>query len=269
MYRQPPQLRDAVVIAISQSGQSPDIVNVVDEGRRQGCLTVAITNAPKSPLARAADMVLDIRAGEEKAVAATKTYTAQLMSIAMLSAAMNSDAVRWRELQQIPQWAESALELDEQIEQIAQRYRYMQQCVVLGRGYNYATAFEWSLKLKELAYLIAEPHSSADFQHGPIAVIERGFPVLAIAPSGAVFDDMLQLLKNLRERQQAEILALSDQESVLGQAQIPIRLPTGVPEWLSPFICIIPAQIFAYHLTRVKGYDTDSPRGLRKVTETL
>jgi len=170
------------VVGISQSGQSPDIVSVLEEGHRQGCLTLAITNAPDSPLAKAADFVLDILSGPELATAATKTYTGELMVLAMLSAALNCEEDCWQQLAQVPQWAAQALTLDTAVGQAAQRYRYMQQCVVIGRGYNYASAFEWALKLKELTYTIAEPYSSADFLHGPIAMVGGGFPVLAVAP---------------------------------------------------------------------------------------
>jgi glucosamine--fructose-6-phosphate aminotransferase (isomerizing) len=144
----------------------------------------------------------------------------------------------------------------------------MERCVVLGRGYNYATAFEWSLKLKELCYVVAEPYSSADFLHGPIAIVESGFPVLSIAPSGMVYPNFLALLKQLREVQSAELVVISDQAEALALAQSPMPLPAGIPEWLSPLVAIIPGQLFAYALTRVKGYSTETPRRLHKVTET-
>jgi len=161
-----------------------------------------------------------------------------------------------------------ALLLDESIERVAERYCYMERCVVLGRGYNYATAFEWSLKLKELAYVVAEPYSSADFQHGPIAIVGRGFPVLAVAPGGAVYADMLSLLRRLDNEHQAELLVISDEEEALALARTSLRLPRDIPEWLSPVMSIVPAQLFCYHLTRAKGYDTEAPRGLSKVTLT-
>lgn len=267
-YKAPPRLNQALVIGVSQSGQSPDIVSVLEEGRKQNCLTIAITNIPDSPLARAADFVLDIQAGPEKAVAATKTYTAELMSVAMLSAALNDSEERWNELASVAGWAEQALALDQHIARMAQRYRYMSQCVVLGRGFNYATAFEWALKLKELTYLIAEPYSSADFQHGPIAMVEGGFPVLAVAPRGKVYDSMLDMLTRLRKQKDAELVVISDDAEALALAQSPIQLPPQMPEWVTPIVSILPAQLFACHLTEVKGYDTDKPRNITKVTET-
>lgn len=268
LYQQPPNLRGALVVGISQSGQSPDIVNVLAEGKRQGQPTLAITNEPDSPLANTADFVIDIQAGVETAVAATKTYTAELLAIAMLAAAWTGDPKLFDLLARLNSWGTAVLAQDSKIEQLAQRYRYMQQCVVLGRGYNYATAFEWSLKLKELTYVVAEPYSSADFQHGPIAIVERGFPVMAIAPSGAVLADMQELLQKLAQEKQAELLIISNDPATLEMATSPITLPSDLPEWLSPLIGIMSAQLFCYHLTRVKGFNTEAPRGLNKVTRT-
>lgn len=267
-YNQPPKLKNALVVGISQSGQSPDIVSVLDEGRKQGSVTLAITNEPDSPLASAADFVIDIQAGSEKAVAATKTYTTELMTIAMLSVALNGDKTDWKELSQVAKWMKQTLKQNDMIEQAAQRYRYMRQCVVLGRGFNYATAFEWALKLKELTYVEAEPYSSADFQHGPIAMVERGFPVMVVAPQGKVLDSLLEVMIRLRKDFLAELLVISNAKKALSLAQIPFSIPDEVPEWLSPLVSILPAQLLAYHLTRAKGFDTESPRSIHKVTET-
>ena len=267
-YQSPPRLNNALVVGVSQSGQSPDIVSVLQEGRRQNCLTLAITNIPHSPLAQTSDFVLDIQAGEEKAVAATKTYTTELMAIAMISAALSDSKEHWNELESVSRWAEQSLALDEQIAQMTQRYRYMSQCVVLGRGFNYATAFEWALKMKELTYVIAEPYSSADFQHGPIAMVEGGFPVLAVAPNGRVQESMRDMLTRLRKQKHAELVIISDDVQALALAQSPIQLPAQIPEWLTPLVGILPAQLFACHLTQAKGYDTETPRSITKVTET-
>ncbi len=267
-YKQPPRLRDALVVGISQSGQSPDIVSVLAEGKRQGCLTLAITNEPNSPLAQTSDFLINLQAGQELAVAATKTYTSELMSIAMLSLAMSGEAHAFAELEQVPGWVQRMLEQDESIAQMAQRYRYMDRCVVLGRGYNYATAFEWALKLKELTYVEAEPYSSADFKHGPIAMVDRGFPVMAVAPNGDVHESMMSMLRSLRDDYLAELVVISNSEAALSLAQSSISLPPGIPEWLSPLVAIVAGQLFAHHLTAAKGYDTEQPRNIRKVTET-
>ncbi len=273
IYRRPPRLNRTLVVGISQSGQSPDIVSVVEEGRCQGVLTLAITNAPDSPLAEASDYVLDICAGSERAVAATKSYTAQLMAIALLSVALEDQEStgvkdRWATLREVPTWVEAMLALDPDIRWMAERYRYMTQCVVLGRGYNYATAYEWALKLKELTYTVAGPYSSADFQHGPIAMVAQGFPVFAVAPDGAVFPHILALLKELKEAYEVELLALSNRDEVLEMADTRVKLPASVPEWVTPLVSIVPAQLFGYHLTRAKGLSTESPRRLSKVTKT-
>jgi len=267
-YHQPPRLKDALVVGISQSGQSPDIVSVVEEGRRQGNLTLAITNVPGSPLAQVADYVLDIEAGAEAAVAATKTYTTELMAIAMVSAALKNTPVCWKELERVSGWVNEVLRLEPSVQQAAQRYTYMQQCVVLGRGYNYATAFEWALKLKELTYVEAESFSSADFQHGPMAMVERGFPVMAVVPSGEVYPPMMEVLNHLRRDLLAELVLISNVPEALAGAQVPIAIPVDVPEWLTPIVSIVPAQLFAYHLTLAKGYDTENPRTIHKITET-
>ncbi len=268
IYGEPPKLDGALVMGISQSGQSPDIVDVLEEGKRQGGPTLAITNDPKSPLAQVADYVIDIHAGPEKAVAATKTYTAQLMAVAMLSVALDGDSGRIEALKRVPEMVERVLDAASEIEEMAQRYRYMEQCVVLGRGYNYATAFEWALKLKELTYVVAQPYSSADFRHGPIAIVERGFPVMVVAPRGRVFDDMMRLMRGLVDDRRAELVAVSNDDDALALAKTPLPIPEAMEEWLSPMVAIVPGQVFTMHLTVARGLDTERPRGLHKVTKT-
>jgi glucosamine--fructose-6-phosphate aminotransferase (isomerizing) len=267
IYRTPPQLRDALVLGISQSGQSPDIGAVIEEGRRQGALTVAVTNAPDSPLAHAADHVLPLGAGVERAVAATKTYTAQLAALALLAVQLAGDGERLASLRSMPEAVKKTMALEETISLAAQRYAYATECVVLGRGYNYATAFEIALKLKELSYILVEPYSSADFRHGPVAIVERGFPAVVVAPQGAVYPDTLALAHELAVRE-AELIVISEQDEPLRLARTPLRLPVALPEWLSPFTCVVPGQLLALHTTLAKGYDPDHPRGLKKITET-
>lgn len=267
VYGEPPSLRGGLVVGISQSGQSPDIVAVLAEGRRQGVPTLAITNDTASPLANHADHLIPLLAGEEQAVAATKTYTAQLTALALLSCALGGDAGRLKALRQIPLAVKRVLDGEERIARSVERYRYMKACVVLGRGYNYATAFETALKLKELCYLNAEPYSSADFMHGPVALVGSGFPAMVVAPSGKMFSTMREFSAELMTRG-AELLVVSDQQELLQEAITPLPLPEGVPEWLSPLVAVVPGQLFALHLTLAKGYDTDRPQGLQKVTIT-
>jgi glucosamine--fructose-6-phosphate aminotransferase (isomerizing) len=267
-YDSPPKLKGAFVVGISQSGRSPDIVSVLVEGKRQGCFTLAITNAIDSPLAVAADFVLNIEAGQEEAVAATKTYNAELMAIAMLSAAINQDESRWRELARVPDWVDQVIANDNGFATKIEPYHSISSCVVLGRGFNYATAYEWALKLKELAHVEAQPYSSADFLHGPITMVDGGFPILAVIPSGAVYGSMMEVLTKLRQDWSAELVLISDTEEAAKLAQTWLALPREIPEWLSPLVSIVPAQLFCYHLALARGYDTESSQGIHKVTET-
>jgi glucosamine--fructose-6-phosphate aminotransferase (isomerizing) len=267
LYRQPPCLDGALVLGISQSGQSPDIVSVLEEGRRQGALTVAVTNTPDSPLSTAADHTIRLHVGEERSVAATKTYTASLAALVMLSATLAEDAAMFQALEALPDLVSQTLASIQSTVGAAERYRYMDACVVISRGYNYATAFEVALKLKELAYVLAEPYSSADFRHGPLALVEQGFPVVAIVPEGEMAAEMMGFLRQLGERE-AEIVVISALSEALALAQTPLPVPPGTPEWLSPMVTVVPGQLFALGLTLAKGYDPDHPRGLRKVTLT-
>lgn len=267
VYEQPPQFGNALVLGISQSGKSPDIISVLNEARRQGALTAAITNSAGSALGQAAEFVIDLHAGVERSIAATKTYTGELASIALLSSTLVDDPQRTAALARIPEVVAATLSMEDEIARIAQRYRYMQHCVVIGRGYNYATAFELALKLKELTYTIAEPYSSADFMHGPLALIENGFPVMVIAPSGVMSAEVRAFMQTLKARE-AEIIAISDEAETLALARIPLKLPQSVPEWLSPITAIVPGQLLAMYLAHVRDYEPDHPRGLRKVTET-
>lgn len=266
-YEKPPRLDEALVLGISQSGQSPDIVAVVEEGRRQGALTLAVTNDHHSPLATAAEHTIRLHAGREQSIAATKTYTTSLLALAMLSAALAKDVERFQALKALPDLVSKVVASAPVINKAVERYRYMESCVVIGRGYNYATAFEIALKLKELTYVLADPYSPADFLHGPMALVEQGFPVIAIVPEGRVATEMLDFLRQLRERE-AELVVISALGDALALAQTSLPLPAGIPEWLSPLVAVVPGQIFALGLTLAKGFDPDHPRGLRKITLT-
>lgn len=267
LYRSPPHLQNTLVLAISQSGMSPDIVSVTQDARNQGMLTLAITNTPDSRLAQAAEKIILCRAGQERSVAATKTYTAQLAAIALLSVALAGDRAYLDQLRAIPDAVTSTLALNETIYRGADRYRYMTDCAVISRGYNYATAFEIALKIKELTYSRANPYSSADFMHGPIAVVDPGFPVFIVAPSGRIFPELGRLAEELNRRE-AELIIVSDRDQALDLAQTPLRLPVSVAEWFSPITAVVPGQLFAYHLAQAKRLDPEHPRGLRKITET-
>jgi glucosamine--fructose-6-phosphate aminotransferase (isomerizing) len=267
-YGAHPRLDGALVLGISQSGRSPDIVAVLEEAARQSALTVAITNDPDAPLARAADHVVEIHAGVEEATAATKTYTAELLAVALLSIAL--DAASGDEsaaLEAVPGWMSAALGADDDAKRIATSHAEMTRCVVLGRGYEYATAREWALKLQEMTQVLAVPYSAADFAHGPLALAEAALPVFAVASSGPPLEAQIGMLRDLRERHRAPLLVISDSPDALALDQ-GLEVPVGVADWLAPLVSIVPAQLYAYHLAGAKGLDTERPRTISKVTQT-
>jgi glucosamine--fructose-6-phosphate aminotransferase (isomerizing) len=271
IYGVEPEFRRALVIAISQSGASPDVVGVLAAARRQGAPTVAITNEPASALAGAAEFVIDLQAGSEQAVAATKTYTTSLLAIARLSAALadSTDRASGTEITTVPEHLAAALvaSIEDETREAAAALAAADRCVILGRGFEYATAREWALKLKELARVFADPYSAADFEHGPLALIGPGVPVLAVAPSGLASAGLVELLERLGANG-ADLTVLSDDAATRAIGARSIGLPPGVPDWLRPIVSIVPAQLFAYHLTRARGLDPESPRNLSKVTRT-
>jgi glucosamine--fructose-6-phosphate aminotransferase (isomerizing) len=264
VYDTPPRLDGALVVGVSQSGQSPDIVAVLEEGRAQARPTVAITNEPDSPLADVADVVIDIGAGEELAVAATKTYTAQLAVIALISEAMSGRA---GSLGGLAMMAAAALDGEQHAQHVAGTRSAIEHAAVLGRGVNQATAFEWALKLQELTHIVAQPFSTADFLHGPIAVLEPGYPVLAVAATGPAIDDVINVLRRGKEAG-ARLVAISNDPHVAAMIEDTLTFGEVTEEWLSPIPAIVLGQLFAYHLTLAKGLDPENPRGLRKVTRT-
>jgi len=267
IYGQPPSLDGGLVIGISQSGASPDVVAVLAEARRQGRPTLALTNDPKSPLAQAAEAVMPLEAGEEHAVAATKTYTNSLGAVALLFAEMSRDAVAREELARMPEALAAQIELSLADEVSLEEYRDAVGLTVVGRGVNYGTAFEIALKIRELSGLITEAYSPADLMHGPIAAIQPGWPVIVVAPSGPARPSVEEIIPSLRARG-ARLIAVSDVRAVLRRAQTRLALAPGVPEWLSPLTAVVPGQVFALRLTLLRDLSLDHPRGLRKITLT-
>ncbi len=265
LYHAAPRVAGGVVLGISQSGQSPDVVAVLREGREQGALTVALTNDPASDLAEVADEVIELGAGPERAVPATKTYLAEIALIAMLSSALSDDHESRSELAALPSALQDAFGSEAEAERLAGEWATEERCVVLARGFHYATAREWALKLKEVAYVTAEPYSAADFQHGPMALVESGFTALAVATSGPALGSMAEVLRRLAAAS-ARLLVLSDRGE-LRALDDGLSVPS-LPEWLSPLAAIIPAQLFAYHLAIARGIDSNAPRNLAKVTLT-
>jgi glucosamine--fructose-6-phosphate aminotransferase (isomerizing) len=267
IYGQPPRLDGGVVIGISQSGASPDVVAVLAEAREQGRPTLAITNDVDSPLAHAAEAVLPLEAGREHAVAATKTYVNSLGAVALLFAEAGDDATAREELARMPEALAAQIELSLGDPPPLEEYRDAVGLTVVARGVNYGTGYEIALKIRELSGLITEAYSPADLMHGPIAAIQPEWPVVVVAPSGPARPSVEEIVPPLRARG-ARLLAVSDVRAVLCRAQTKLELAPGVPEWLSPLTAVIPGQVTAMRLASLRGLDLDQPAGLRKVTLT-
>lgn len=266
-YGTPPRLSGALAVGISQSGQSPDIVAVLEAARADGSVTLAITNDAASPLAAVADHVIGLHAGPETSVAATKTYVASLAALALLSAHLGERDDLLRELRRVPETVADALVPARAGAAAVAADRAFASSLVIGRGYNYATAFEIALKIKELTGGGATPYSSADVRHGPIASVGEGSPVLLVAPTDVVLADLRGMVGPLRARG-SRLVAISDDAALLGEADHGLGLPAGVPPWLSPLVAVVPGQLLAAGLARAAGVDVDRPGGLTKVTET-
>jgi glucosamine--fructose-6-phosphate aminotransferase (isomerizing) len=267
IYKSTPSFKDAMVIAISQSGQSPDICCVVQQAKSQQVPTIAITNDKNSPLAQTADHVIQLHAGLERSIAATKTYSASLFALAIFSSKLNGKQ-EWRNsLFTIPALCQIAINSSiPQIEEIL-AFKDMQHCSVIGRGYNYSTAFEIALKIKELTGIIAEPYSSADFRHGPIATAHAGSPIIVIAVKGKMEKDILQLIEEVEHRN-APVIAITNLDSIRDRSTLSFNLPANIPEPLSPLVAILPGQLTGLRLAREKGLDPDHPFDLSKITMT-
>lgn len=265
LYKAKPNLKRALVVGVSQSGEGVDINNVLETAKESGAYTLGITNEADSSMAKIADETLLIHAGREKSVAATKTYTGQMLHFYLLAAQLADEKIAF---EKIPHFAAQVLQLKSKVEELVERYVFMENCVVVGRGMNYGNSYELALKLMETCYVVAERFSSADFFHGPLAIVERRFPVLMFAPTGVTRQSNLDLLKRLQELH-ADSLAITNDEEIAKLSSRTIEMPKDVDEFLSPIPFIIPAQLFAALLSKAKGIDADAPRSLSKVTKTL
>jgi glutamine---fructose-6-phosphate transaminase (isomerizing) len=264
LYESEMKLDNVLVIGISQSGESKDVLETVRRSGELGASTLSVTNDEGSSMAQAADHHLFLRAGTEESVAATKTYTAELLVLYLLVRALDGGEEPGAEVGRLPAAAGEVLEATWGG---TERYRYANHLVVTSRGYNFATAKEAALKLMETTYVVAEAFSAADLRHGPIAMIGQDFPVIAIVPPGKVRGGMVSVVKSLWSRG-AEVAVISDDETLSGRAGVGFVVPASCPEELSPVLYAIPPQILAHDLARLKRLDPDAPRGLSKVTET-
>jgi glutamine---fructose-6-phosphate transaminase (isomerizing) len=267
LYQAKLDLKHALVMGVSQSGEGEDINRVLENARASGALTIGITNEPDSSMVKLVDETLLMHGGRERSVAATKTFTGQMLLFYMLAAALAKDG-RAIEYQAIPDFAARALEQRPAIVELVQRYVFMENCVVVGRGLAYANAYELALKLMETCYVVAERFSSADFLHGPVAMIERHFPVILFAPPGVMLKDTKDLIQRLHELR-ADTLAITGDLEAATMCSRSIIMPREIDEFLAPIPYIIPAQLFAALLAEAKGLDPDAPRSLSKVTRTL
>ena len=267
---------NALVVGISQSGESTDTNIFLDAARRQGALTIGITNRAGSAITRVVDEVFQVRAGREKSVAATKTYTAQLLMLYLLAYALGAP-IAPSYVRRLAGITDRVLKLKDEVETLSDRYRFMSDAVVVGRGFNYANAFEFSLKLMETCYVVAERFSGADFLHGPIALVERAFPVFLFAPPGPTHPGTVEMCEKLR-RLEAETIVISSSSDaqVRAAATREITIPGKIPappncpeDVLTPIPYIVPAQLFAAFLAQQKGLDPDRPRTLSKITKTI
>jgi glutamine---fructose-6-phosphate transaminase (isomerizing) len=260
-------LSGCLVLGISQSGQAADVVQTLSAARASGAVTACITNRDGSPLTTVSDHVLLCNAGEEKAVAATKTYTTSLALVALIAGLWANHTSLLNALRTVPDLVRSTVGLDEEIAAKVERYRYMEECAVLARGLNQATAMEAALKMTETSYLIAKAYSMADFLHGPIAIVSEGFPCFLFAPDGRTYPAMIDLALKLKDRD-AELIIAAHSSEILELATTPIALPAVSDELVSPLLCIVPGQLWACHLSHARGHNPDKPRGLSKVTIT-
>lgn len=258
----------SLVIAVSQSGRSPDVTGVLEAAREQDRPTVAITNDPASPLAAVAEHVLDLGAGEERAVAATKTYTSSLVAVALLAIALSDRDQAPRRLNDLRALPEAvATVLSETSVEPADALVDVGHLVVTGRGLNYATAFEAALKIRELTGTVAEAYSPPDLMHGPIAAIDSGAAALLIAPTEPSLEGQRALAELLRRRG-ALIAAISADPALLDAADLAFPLAQEPAPWLTPVTSVLPAQLIAARIASARGLDLDRPMGLSKVTET-
>lgn len=259
------RLDRALVVGVSQSGEGTDINFVLESAKASGALTVGITNEPGSSMSKIADETLLIHAGRERSVAATKTYTGQMLFFYMLAAAIGD---RRLDFHRIPEFAEQALKLAPEVKDAVQRYAFMENCVVVGRGLNYGNSYELALKLMETCYVVAERFSSADFFHGPLAIVERRFPVILFGPTGMTQKSSVELLDRLHELH-ADSFSITNDTEIAKRSTRSLMMPGEIDEILSPIPFIIPAQLFAAYLAEEKGLNPDAPRSLAKVTQTV
>jgi glutamine---fructose-6-phosphate transaminase (isomerizing) len=265
-YGGAPNLEGQCVIGISQSGSAPDVLAVIEAASRQGLVTIAVTNEPGSRLAQAAELHLPLGAGPELSVPASKTYTASLLALALVSQALDPDPSFEAALGQVPPALAAALEQDDELDRLVPAL-LGPRAIVLGRGFNFSTAEEIALKLTETSYVLARAWSVADFVHGPIAVVDPGFPVVLVDGRGQVSADMESIGERLAG-QGCRVVRLLDGAGDHGAADETVTVDSGLPEELTPLTLAVLGQLLAHRVALARGIDPDRPRALDKVTRT-
>ena len=264
---------DTLAIFISQSGETADTLAAARQALSKGACCLAVTNSPQSSLAREIGRVLELRAGPEIGVAATKTFTGQLAALTLLALWIGKrkgllkrdDELRLtEELALLPVKLEKTLAASEDIRRVAERYRGMSGFLFIGRGASYAIGMEGALKLKEISYIHAEAHAAGEMKHGPIALLDADLPVIAIAPQDELYEKTLSNVQEARARN-APIIMIATQGDANAHrfASDCIFIPETESE-LTPFLTVLPLQLFAYHLASILGREIDRPRNLAK-----
>ncbi len=271
-YRKPVINERTIVLGISQSGETADTLEALREGRRHGALTLGIVNTVGSTIARETDAGVYNHAGPEIGVASTKAFVSQLTALALLSVFLGrqrnmSEAEGKsiaRELKTIPRKLLSILEQREAIEKLAKKYVHARDFLYIGRKYNLPIAYEGALKLKELSYIHAEGCGAGEMKHGPIAMIDKDFPTLAIATSDSVYEKMLSNIQQIKARKGPVIALANEGDTSIKELADDVIYVSKTIEMLSPILTIAPLHLFSYYFSREKGYNPDRPRNLAK-----
>jgi len=271
-YRNPIIEEGTVVVAVSQSGETADTLAALHEARDRGALALGVVNVVGSTIARDTDAGVYLRVGPEIGVASTKAFVGQVAVLTMISMFMarrrfmspEASARMIAEMEQVPDKIERVLSLNDEIRRVTERYVERNNWLFLGRGYNYPTALEGALKLKEISYIHAEGMPAAEMKHGPIALIDDGMPVVFIANKGNQYDKVINNIEEVRSRGGHVIaIATEGDEQIREVAQEVIHVPE-VADSLSPMVTVVPLQLIAYHAAVLRGHDVDKPRNLAK-----
>jgi len=265
LYNGDLKMENTLVIGVSQSGKAKDVLSIVEHAKAQKALTISITNDDESPLALSADFHLGLNVGLEKSVAATKTFTAQMFLLAHIVASISNNQSLKNELDFIPTLINQTYLCEEVIHQLALNYQPIQDCFVLGRGYAYAIADEFALKMQETSYIKAMSFATSDFYHGPFALANKDANFFVLAPKDETIGNSQEIIEQI-EALGAACLVFTNDDSL--KAKTKIILPDA-PARISSFALIVAIQMFSLHLSLAKGMNPDQPRGLKKVTITV